>query len=86
MAEAMRYKLMMFGVPLDGPTNIFYDNEAVYKKQCFLNLQSRKGIILLPTIDKQGTEKHLADLFTKVLASGRFSFNNQVKHLHRSCM
>jgi hypothetical protein len=31
MIEAMRYKLRMLGVPIDGPTNIFCDNEAVYK-------------------------------------------------------
>eukprot|EP00957_Ditylum_brightwellii_P166923 12705652-Ditylum_brightwellii.AAC.1 len=31
MVEAMRYKLRMFGVPLNGPTNVFCDNEAVYK-------------------------------------------------------
>ena len=26
---ALRYKLHMFGVPIDGPTNMFCDNEAV---------------------------------------------------------
>ena len=29
--ESLRYKLRMFGVPLSGPTNMFMDNEAVYK-------------------------------------------------------
>ena len=29
--EALRYKLCMFGVPLEGPRNIFMDNEAVFK-------------------------------------------------------
>ena len=29
--EALRYKLRMFGVPLEGPTNIFCDNESVFK-------------------------------------------------------
>jgi hypothetical protein len=28
--EAFRYKLRMMGVPIDGPTNIFCDNEAVF--------------------------------------------------------
>ena len=28
---ALRYKLRMFGVPIDIYTGIFYDNEAVYK-------------------------------------------------------
>ena len=31
MIEALRYKLRMFGVPIDGATNVFCDNEAVYK-------------------------------------------------------
>ena len=31
MIAALRYKLRMFGVPIDGSTYIFYDNEAVYK-------------------------------------------------------
>ena len=30
MIEALRYKLRMFGVPIDGQANIFCDNEAVY--------------------------------------------------------
>ena len=29
--EAMRYKLRMMGVPVDGPTNVFCDNESVFK-------------------------------------------------------
>ena len=29
--EALRYKLRMFGAPLEGPTNIFCDNESVFK-------------------------------------------------------
>eukprot|EP00978_Attheya_sp_CCMP212_P014362 scaffold36512_cov59-Attheya_sp.AAC.8 len=26
---ALRYKLRMFGIPIDGPANVFCDNEAV---------------------------------------------------------
>ncbi len=29
LIEALRHKLQMFGVPIDGPTNIFCDNKAV---------------------------------------------------------
>ena len=29
MVEAQRYKLWMFGVPIDGSNNMFYDNEAL---------------------------------------------------------
>jgi hypothetical protein len=31
LTEALRYKLRMFWVPIDRPTNMFCDNEAVYK-------------------------------------------------------
>ena len=31
MAESLRYKLRMFGIPIDGSTNIYCDNEAVYQ-------------------------------------------------------
>jgi hypothetical protein len=29
--EALRYKLRMMGIPIDGPTNVFCDNESVFK-------------------------------------------------------
>lgn len=29
MIEAMRYKLYMFGIPIDGPANVFCDNKSV---------------------------------------------------------
>ena len=29
--ESLWYKLRMFGVPLEGPTNVFCNNEAVFK-------------------------------------------------------
>ena len=32
MVEALRYKLSMFNVPINGSCSVFYDNEAVYKK------------------------------------------------------
>ena len=30
MVEPLKYKLIIFGVPLDGDANVFCDNEAVY--------------------------------------------------------
>ena len=32
LVTAIRYKLRMFGVPVDGPSDIFCDNEDIYKK------------------------------------------------------
>jgi hypothetical protein len=29
LVEALRYKLRMFGIPLDGPTNMYCDNNSV---------------------------------------------------------
>jgi hypothetical protein len=29
MIEALRYKLRMFGIPIDGPANVFGDNKSV---------------------------------------------------------
>ena len=31
LIAALRYKLRMFGVPIEGPTEMFCDNEAMYK-------------------------------------------------------
>ena len=31
MIEGLRYKLRMFGIPIDGAANVYCDNEAVYK-------------------------------------------------------
>ena len=31
MIVALRYKLMMFGIPIEGPTNVFCENESVTK-------------------------------------------------------
>ena len=30
MVEALRYKLSVFSVPLDGAASVFFDNKAVY--------------------------------------------------------
>jgi hypothetical protein len=29
LIESLRYKLRMFGVPIDGPTNVYCDNDSV---------------------------------------------------------
>jgi hypothetical protein len=35
LVESLRYKLRMFGVPIEGPTNVFCDNEAVTENAIF---------------------------------------------------
>ena len=87
LIESLRYKLRMFGVPVDGSTNVHCDNEAVYKNTVMPESTLKKkhhsiayhrcreaaaaGTI---RIAKQGTDKNLADLFTKVLTAARRAF------------
>ena len=33
LSNVLRYKLRIFGVTIDGPTDMFFDNEAVYKNK-----------------------------------------------------
>ena len=80
MLIGLRYKLRMFGVPLDGPCNVFCDNGAVTKssmnaettlKKKHISIsyhQAREAVaggILLIFYEK--TRSNHADLFTKVL-------------------
>ena len=87
MIEGLRYKLRMLGVPIDGPANVFCDNEAVYKntstpesvlkkKHHSIAYHKYREAVAVKTmrIAKQGTEKNLADLFTKVLPDMRRTF------------
>ena len=87
MIEALRYKLRMFGVPIDGAANVYCDNEAVYKntvapestlkkKHHSISYHRCREAIAAGTIRvaKQGTLKNLADLFTKTLSIARRQF------------
>ena len=74
----------MFGVPIDGPTDMFCDNKAVYKKSSTPEAVLRKnhhsvayhkcreavapGICL---IAKEDTETNIADILTRVLPGPR---------------
>ena len=80
LIEVLRYKLRMFGVPIEGPTNIFCDNEAVYKNCSIPESTLRKKHHSIDShcnredvsamtcrIEKKGTKTNLSDLFTKIL-------------------
>ena len=82
LVEGLRYKLRMFGVPLDGPANVFCDNEAVYKNTAIPESTLRKKhhsiahhkcresvAARIIRVAKQVIKKNLADLFTKLLTS-----------------
>ena len=85
--EALRYKLRMFGIPMEGPTNVFCDNEAVFKNTSILNSTLKKKHMTIcyhrpkeavtahtMRVAKEGTATHLVDLFTKPLMDSRRAF------------
>ena len=78
--EALRYKLRMFSVPIEGPTNIYYDNEAVCrncstpesilkKKHNSIAYHQNREAVAAGTcrITKEATKTNLSNLFTKIL-------------------
>ena len=80
LVEALWYKLHMFGVPIEGPTNVFCENELVYKNvstlESVLNKKHqsiayhlcRESVAALTIrIAKEPTVTNLSDLFTKML-------------------
>jgi len=80
MNESLRYKLRMFGVPLDGPTNTFCDNQSVVNNvtKPESTLQKKHNSVAYHKVRESvaagairirfelGTE-NLADLLTKFL-------------------
>jgi hypothetical protein len=44
LTESLRYKLSMFSVPIDNATNIFCDNEAVYRNTTIPESTLKKNI------------------------------------------
>ena len=84
LVKALRYKLRMFGVLIEGPTDMFCDNEAVYKNSSIPESVLRKKhhsiayhmcreavAARICRIAKEDTETNLADIFTKVLPRPR---------------
>lgn len=80
LVEALRYKLRMFGIPIDGPTNVFCDNEAVTKnvihpestlkkKHNAIAYHRSREAVAAGTIrvTKEDGKTNLADVLTKPL-------------------
>ena len=78
--KALRYKLRMFGVPIDGTTDIFCDNKSLTrncsdpistlkKKHHSIAYHRNREAVAAGTvrITKEGTDTNLSDLFTKSL-------------------
>ena len=81
---ALRYKLRMFGVPINGPANVYCDNQGVVKNTSLpeSTLSKKHNAINYHTVReacaagimrvaKEPTETNLADLFTKPLSRMR---------------
>ena len=85
--EALCYKLWMFGIPIEGPTNVFCNNEAVFKNTsipdstlkkkhtsiCYHRAREAVAACTM-RVAKEGTATNLADLFTKPLTDSRRAF------------
>jgi hypothetical protein len=84
LIEAFRYKLRMFGIPIDGPTRVYGDNGAVIsnsliptstltKKHNAICYHRVRDAVAAGTtaIGKVHTGYNLADLFTKQLSPER---------------
>ena len=84
LIEVLRYKLSMFGVSINRPTNMFCDNEAVTKnfldptsmlKKKHHSIAYRRNLEAVFTgtcrITKEDTDTNVSDLFTKLLSQIR---------------
>jgi hypothetical protein len=78
--KALRYKLRMFGIPIDGATNILGDNESVVNSAAKVEarLNKKHNAICFHTVREasaarwvrvgwEPTASNLADIFTKQL-------------------
>ena len=80
MKQASRYKLCMMGIPIDGPTNMFCDNEAVDRNSTMPESTLKKKHVAICyhrvreactsgmiQIAKEDGATNLADVLTKSL-------------------
>ena len=82
LVEALRYNLRTFGAPIEGATNIYCDNEAVYKNFSIPESTLRKKhhriayhrnreavAAVTCRIEKENSKTNLSDFYTKILLS-----------------
>ena len=83
--KGLRYKLRIMGIKVDGPTNVFCDNDYLVKNTTRpeSTLKKKHNAIVyyqkrevqaarIVQIAKEDGETNIADLFTKVLAGPCF--------------
>ncbi len=81
LIESLCYKLRMFGIPIDGPTNVYCDNDAMVTKSTKPESQLKKKhnaiayhrvheAVAASTIHiaKEPSETNIADMLTKCLS------------------
>ena len=84
LVKGLRYKLRMFGIPIEGPASLYCDNEAVYKnvaiptsvlnkKMHGISYHFCREAVASGTcrIAKEDTLTNLSDLFTKVMSAAK---------------
>ncbi len=84
LIKALRYKLRMFGIPIDGPANVYYDNHGVVvnsskpestlkKKHNSIAYHRVREAAAAQTIRiaKEAGTSNIADLLTKPLGGTR---------------
>ena len=84
MIQALQYKLRMMGIPIDGPTNMFCDNEAVVRNSTMPESTLKKKHVAIYyhrvreacasgmiQIAKEDGATNLADVLTKSLPGPR---------------
>jgi len=87
LIDALRYKLRMFGIPLEGPANIFCDNNSVVinatiptsplkkKHSAIAYHRVRESIAAgIMRVAKVKTDENLADSFTKSLPGPKLRY------------
>jgi hypothetical protein len=87
LIESLRYKLRMFGIPIDGPTNVYCDNEAVTKNTIYpeSTLKKKHNSIAYHRaceavaagtvrVTKEDGKTNLADVLTKLLPQATKEF------------
>ncbi len=80
LVKSLRCKLRVFGVPVEGPTDAFCDNESVFKnvskpesalskKQHSISCHSAREAVAsdIVRVAKEGTAANLSDLCTKTM-------------------
>ncbi len=96
MMEALRYKLRMFGVPIDGPTNVFYANPPVCKsttrpkatltkkRHSIAYHRSREAFAAgTVRVSKEDTLTNLADIFTKAMSAPKREYKSAANKLSK---